>query len=411
MSAILFSAVACLARRTISGWPERLDDEVDLPTMEWWEAVEVAAVVWGTWRLLQQLVVLLASLGVYESSGPCPASENTIHGSLDFPALCIFSTSALQILLWHGGQACLAGLPAEALEYFAQSCILDALHHPDKESAHSLPNSALSIFGSSALQHYLRSSGDHSSAMTIAALDLFEASLLQQCMEEERLSCLPRTRVLQGQKSGSSAAMSTSAADMSPATSPQPSPLRTQSSLKRAMSGLGTFIPRLRYSSNPILTAVQPLQQPMSDPTSHLTNPIIGQEELAGEGYTHSSSVETGAWGVSQTSSSGVRGALEKNTSSLAEAIERESAADKAAKEEGDKVIMEKTKKPKGLRRMSSSFKDFKIKAFRRSKDVETINTTQEQQTPAPKKKRIGAKARKMAGRFVPVALGGSPRG
>ena len=55
---------------------------------------------------------------------------------------------------------------------------------------------------------------------------------------------------------------------------------------------------------------------------------------------------------------------------------------------------------------MSSSFKDFKIKAFRRSKDVETINTTQEQQTPAPKKKRIGAKARKMAGRFVPVALG-----
>lgn len=45
MSAILFSAVACLARRTISGWPERLDDEVDLPTMEWWEAVEVAAVV------------------------------------------------------------------------------------------------------------------------------------------------------------------------------------------------------------------------------------------------------------------------------------------------------------------------------------------------------------------------------
>jgi len=38
---------------------------------------------------------------------------------------------------------------------------------------------------------------------------------------------------------------------------------------------------------------------------------------------------------------------LEKNTSSLAEAIERESAADKAAKEEADKVLLEKTTKPK----------------------------------------------------------------
>jgi len=56
---------------------------------------------------------------------------------------------------------------------------------------------------------------------------------------------------------------------------------------------------------------------------------------------------------------------------------------------------------------MSSSFKDFKIKAFRRSKDVELINTIQEQQTPVEKKK-IGAKARKMAGRFVPAALGKS---
>ena len=152
---------------------------------------------------------------------------------------------------------------------------------------------------------------------------------------------------VQGQELGSSAAMSTTAADASSTTSPQPTPLRSQSSLKRAMSGLGTFIPGLLFSSKPILTAVQPLEQPMSDPSSHHSNPIIGQEELAGEDYTHSSSMETGAGDASPTSSSGARGALEKNTSSLAEAIERESAADKAAREEADKVILEKTNKPK----------------------------------------------------------------
>ncbi len=57
---------------------------------------------------------------------------------------------------------------------------------------------------------------------------------------------------------------------------------------------------------------------------------------------------------------------------------------------------------------MSSSFKDFKIKAFQRSKDVESANTIQEQETPTSEKKKIGAKARKMAGRFVPAALGKS---
>ena len=56
---------------------------------------------------------------------------------------------------------------------------------------------------------------------------------------------------------------------------------------------------------------------------------------------------------------------------------------------------------------MSSSFKDFRIKAFRRSKDVEVVNTVQEQETPTPsEKKKTGAKARKMAGRLVPAALG-----
>ncbi len=141
--------------------------------------------------------------------------------------------------------------------------------------------------------------------------------------------------------------MATTAADASSHTSPQPTLSRSQSSLKRAMSGLGTFVPGLLYSSKPILTAVQPLQQPMSDPTSHLINPIIGQEELAGEDHTHSSSMKTGAGDASPTSSSGMKGALEKNTSSLAEAIERESAADKAAREEADKIVLEKTNKPK----------------------------------------------------------------
>ncbi|KAA6416441.1 MAG: hypothetical protein FRX49_13588 [Trebouxia sp. A1-2] len=403
---ILLLAVACVATPTSPGWPE---GEVGTALLGWWELLESAAVVWGSWMLSQQLVKLLTALGVYETSGPRPAVEQTIHQSLSFPALCIFSTSTVQALLRQDGRVCFAGLPAEALEYFAQSCVLDALHHPDRASAYSLPHSALSIFGSSAMQHYLRSSGDHLSALTTAALDLFETSLLQQCMEEERVSCLACPHVLQSQTLGSSAAMSTNAADASTSTSPQ-TPLRSQSSLKRAMSGLGTFFPVLRYSSKPILTAVQPLQQPMSDPTSHLTHPIIGQGELAGEDYNHSSFTETDAGDASPTLSSGVRGALEKNTSSLAEAIQRESAAEKAAKEEADKLILEKTKKPKGLRRMSSSFKNFKIKAFRKSKDVELVNTVQEQETPAPGKKKISAKARKMAARLVPAALGGSPR-
>ncbi len=110
------------------------------------------------------------------------------------------------------------------------------------------------------------------------------------------------------------------------------------------MSGLGTFIPRLRLSSNPILTAVQPVQQPMSNPNSPLTNPIIGQGDLAGEDYTRSSSMETGAGDASTTSSSGVKGLLETNTSSLGEAID---AADKTAKEEADKVFLDNINKPK----------------------------------------------------------------
>jgi len=60
-----------------------------------------------------------------------------------------------------------------------------------------------------------------------------------------------------------------------------------------------------------------------------------------------------------------------------------------------------------GLKRMSSSFQDFKIKAFRRSKDVESTTTIQEQEPPTPsEKKKIGAKAKKLAGRLVPAALG-----
>ncbi len=92
---------------------------------------------------------------------------------------------------------CLAGLPAEALDYFTYSCIQDALHHQGRDSAYSLPESALSIFASSALQHCWRSTGSHLSTMTTAALDLFEGSVLQRCMEEKRVSSLPHPHVLQ----------------------------------------------------------------------------------------------------------------------------------------------------------------------------------------------------------------------
>ena len=91
---------------------------------------------------------------------------------------------------------------------------------------------------------------------------------------------------------------------------------------------------------------MQRLKQPVSDPSSPLTNPIIGQEELAGEDCTHSASMETGAEDVSPTSSSGVMGALERHMSSLAEAVEEEPAAEKAAREEADKAFLEKNNKP-----------------------------------------------------------------
>ena len=50
---------------------------------------------------------------------------------------------------------------------------------------------------------------------------------------------------------------------------------------------------------------------------------------------------------ASPTSPAGARGAVKKNTSSLEEAIERQPAADKAAREEADKVFLDKTNKPK----------------------------------------------------------------
>lgn len=114
---------------------------------------------------------------------------------------------------------------------------------------------------------------------------------------------------------------------------------------------------------------------------------------------------------ASPTSPAGARGAVKKNTSSLEEAIERQPAADKAAREEADKVFLDKTNKPKGMTRMSSSFKDLKIRPFRKSKDVEVVNIIQEQETPTPsEKKKIGAKAKKLTGRLVPAALSGSSR-
>ena len=123
-------------------------------------------------------------------AGPRPASEQTFHCSLPYPALCIFSTSALQTLLRHDGPVCFAGLPAEALDYFSQSCVQKALHHTGRNSAYSLPLSALNTFSSSALQHYWRSLRTCLTAITVAALDLFEGSLMQHSVEEERLSML-----------------------------------------------------------------------------------------------------------------------------------------------------------------------------------------------------------------------------
>ncbi len=45
LSAVLLLALACVATPTISGWPESLDEEVDVPTLELWELLELAAVV------------------------------------------------------------------------------------------------------------------------------------------------------------------------------------------------------------------------------------------------------------------------------------------------------------------------------------------------------------------------------
>ncbi len=129
-------------------------------------------------------------------AGPRPASEQTIHCSLPYPALCIFSTCALQTLFRHDGPVCFAGLPAEALDYFSQSCVQKALHHTGRDSAYSLPLAALETFGSSALQHYWRSVGSHLTAITMASLDLFEGCLVQQSVEEERVSLLLPSHIL-----------------------------------------------------------------------------------------------------------------------------------------------------------------------------------------------------------------------
>ncbi|KAL0040891.1 hypothetical protein WJX79_008850 [Trebouxia sp. C0005] len=79
---------------------------------------------------------------------------------------------------------------------------------------------------------------------------------------------------------------------------------------------------------------------------------------------------------------------------------------------EADEVFLEKTNKPKALLRISSSVVDFTIKAFRLSNNVEVPNNNnEEQQAAASEREQIGAKVKKkMAVRFVPVALGGSPR-
>ncbi|DBA74055.1 TPA: hypothetical protein ACH3X1_010870 [Trebouxia sp. C0004] len=112
----LMLAVAWEATPAISGGPESADEDVNTPALELWEVLELAALLWAIRTLLQQLVKLLTSLGVYDSSGPRPASEQTIHCSLPYPALCIFSTSAIQTLFRHNGAVCFAGLPAEALD-------------------------------------------------------------------------------------------------------------------------------------------------------------------------------------------------------------------------------------------------------------------------------------------------------
>lgn len=46
ISAILLLALGCLATPTISGWPEglELDEEVDTPSVNWWQLMESAAV-------------------------------------------------------------------------------------------------------------------------------------------------------------------------------------------------------------------------------------------------------------------------------------------------------------------------------------------------------------------------------
>ena len=123
-------------------------------------------------------------------AGPRPASEQTIHCSLPYPALCIFSTSALQTLFRHDGPVCFAGLPAEALDYFSQSCVQKALQHTGRDSAYSLPLSALKTLSSSALQHYWRSLTNCLTAIIMAALDLFDGGLVQQSIEQERVSML-----------------------------------------------------------------------------------------------------------------------------------------------------------------------------------------------------------------------------
>ena len=95
------------------------------------------------------------------------------------------------------------------------------------------------------------------------------------------------------------------------------------------------FIPGVLYSSSPILAAMQPVEQPMTDPIFTAlvpnctpTDPTTTQEGITEEEDTSASALEFVAGGASPTSSSEVKGILESNSSSLADAMQQ---ADKAA--------------------------------------------------------------------------------
>lgn len=370
------------------------------------------------------------------------------HSALPAAALEYFSESCVQDAMRHPGRGSSHALPMSALDLFSTSALQ---HFWRSTGGHlgAITLSALELFEGSQVQQavederasflltppelpqvcfcFFRKNYDSLCAVTWCSISFVLCfnlpSVLWLDSPEELQPCvlflvdmmsaaghavcgvidleLTKLREVRHVLQGQAAAVQRVAASSDPHEDPQPTPLRTESSLRRALSTMTfglmfsdhpiaavapskqpksdaqaptpqvtarpetplptsytaapvlaaegstlsssgvsfvpgfPFIPGVLYSSSPILAAVQPAEQPLTDPifADRVPNctpidPTTSQEGIAEAEDTSASALDFAAGGASPTSSSEVKGILESNSSSLADAMQQ---ADKAA--------------------------------------------------------------------------------